>query len=120
MVTLSDLDLLLTKYYKERLKPQRKKKEIYTTDYILIELTELTKLQLFTNWTSLKNFSFANLFSLIPPSLHLSLLPLVNFFSPLVACHKLFYGHFDSKQIVFSCYFVIIPSFVGIIEQFLK
>ena len=47
ILALSDLDLLLTEYYKERLKPQLKnKKKIYTTDQTS---TELTRLRLPTN-----------------------------------------------------------------------
>ena len=46
VIAQSDLDFLLTKYYKERLESRLKNKEKYRTDHIL---TELTGLRLPTN-----------------------------------------------------------------------
>lgn len=88
ILALSNFDLLIIEYYKKRLETQLKKKWIYTNNYILIELTKLTGLQLPTNWTSSKNHSPANLFSLIPLTSPLSLLSSINFSTFFAACHK--------------------------------
>lgn len=120
MVVLLDLDLLLIKYYKKRLEPQLKKKEIYITDHTLIKLTKLTGLQLPTNWASFKNLSPENLFPLTPLTSLLSLLSLVNFFACLVPYHKPFCCHFYPKCSISSCHFVVIPLFVYTMKQFLK
>lgn len=66
VISLSDLDLLLTKYYKKRLNFQIKNGITNTIDYTL---TELTELQLPANWTSYTNLSAANFFPLTSPSL---------------------------------------------------
>ena len=46
-----DLDLVLTKYYKERLGSQLKNRETYTKAPVLTESNELTGLRLPTDWT---------------------------------------------------------------------
>lgn len=117
VLALSDLDLLLTEYYKERLEPRLKKKGTSTTDHTSIELTELTGLQLPTEWTSLENLSPANLFLLTPPPSPLSLLPSVNFPAPLTPCHKPSCRHLDPEHNVSSCHFLVTPSSVGTMEQ---
>lgn len=45
-----NLDLILTDYYRERLKSQLKKKKTNTKISILTELNKLTRLRLLTDW----------------------------------------------------------------------
>lgn len=118
VLALSDLDLLLTEYYKERLEPRlENKKETHTTNRVPTELTGLTGLRLPTHWISHKNLSSANLFPLTPPPSPLSLPPPVNFPAPLTSCHNPSCLHLDSEPNVSSCRSVVTPASVGKMEQ---
>lgn len=113
-----NLDLLFAKYYKEKLESQLKNREIYTTDHIL---TELTRLQLFTNWIFHKKTAPTNLFPFTPLSsfLFLSLLLLftVNSPIPLVFSYNLFCSPLNSEQEVSPCFPFISLSSVDKMES---
>ena len=108
----SNLDLLLTEYYKERLESQLKNKKTHTTNHILTEPTELTGLRLPTDWTFNIKPSPAKLFPLTLPPSPLSLPPSVNFPPPLVSSYNL-----DPERKVSSSYSTVNPSFVGTMEK---
>ena len=108
----SDLDLLLTEYYKERLESQLKNGKTHTTNHILTEPTELTGLRLPIDWTSNIKSSSAKLFPLTPPPSPLSLPPSVNFPTPLVSFNNL-----DPECKVSSSYSTVTLSSIGTIEQ---
>lgn len=98
---LLNLDLLLTEYYKERLKFQLKNRKTDIKKHTLIELIEPLKLQLLTNWTFYKKSSsmkpsYPSFF--IPPSLALSLPPLLNFSILFFFFYNHFYFYFDPKH----------------------
>ncbi len=108
----SDLDLLLIEYYKKRLELQLKNKKTHTTNHILTEPTELTRLRLLTDWTSNIKPSPAKLFPLTLPPPFLSLLPSANFPKPLVSSHNL-----DLERKVSSSYSTVTLSSFGTIEH---
>lgn len=62
-----DLNLVLTEYYKEKLESQLKNRKIYTNGFIWIESTDLTKLQILTDWTPYTKL-LSTRSSLLPPS----------------------------------------------------
>ncbi len=108
----SDLDLLLTEYYKERLESQLKNRKTHMTNHILTEPTESTGLRLPTDWTSNIKPSPAKLFPPTPPPSSLSLPSSVNFLTPLVSSHNL-----DPERKVSSSYSTVNLSSVGTIEK---
>ena len=73
----SDLDLVLTEYYKERLESRLKNRETHANGLILTESTESTRLQIPTDWTSYTKPSSTRptSFPLSPPLSPLSLSP---------------------------------------------
>ena len=86
VLAFSDLNLLLTEYYKERLNLQSKnEKRIHMTDQTS---TKLTQPQLPTNWTSRTNLLSATLFFLIPLPSTLLLSPSVNFPTPFASYYN--------------------------------
>ena len=111
----SDLDFLLTEYYKKRLESQLKNRKTHRINHILTEPTELIGLRLPTDWTSNINPLSAKLFLFTPPPSPLSLPLSVNFPTPLVFPHNL-----DPERQVSSSYFIVTPLSVGTMEQSLK
>ncbi len=116
----SDLDLLLTEYYKERLESQLKNREKYTTDHISTESTELTGLQLLTDCSSNIKPLSAKSFLLTLPLLPLSLILSINLSIPPLPSYKHSCLYFDSKREVSPCYSIVTPSSVGTMEQYSK
>ena len=118
VLALSDLDLLLTEYYKERLNPRLKnEKKIHTTDQTS---TELTRLRLPTDWTSRTNLSPATLFSLTPPPSPLSLSPSVNFPTPLAPYYNPSCLCLNLERNISPGHSAVTPSSVGTMEQSFK
>ncbi len=113
----SDLDLLLTKYYKETLKSQLKNREKYTTDYILTESTELNGLRLPNDCSSNINPLPAKCFPLTPPLSPLSLTPSINLSITSSPSHNYSCLHFDPKRKVSPCHFIVTLPSVGTMEQ---
>ena len=123
VIVQSDFDLLLTEYYKERLKSRLKNRETHTinhipTDYLSTELIKLTNY--FPNIKSLpeKYFSFTLLSSLL--FLSLSLPSIINFSISLVSFHNFSCPHLKSKCKISSRFLIITLSSIDKIESFLK
>lgn len=94
----SDLGLLLTKYYKERLNPQLKKgKNRQRTDHIL---TKSTRLQLSINCTSYTNLTFAKSFFFIFSLSSLSFTSFINLFISSISSYNFSYHQFHFKHIL--------------------
>ncbi len=128
VIAQSDLDFLLTEYYKERLESRMKNREDtidhIPTNYLLTKSTESiesTKLRIPIDCFLIikplpeKSFPFIPLPS--PLSLFLSLPSTVNFPTPLVSSHNLFCPHFDAKRKVSPCLLIVTPSFVDKMES---
>ncbi len=94
----SDLDLLLTEYYKKRLESQLKNRETYKTNHISTELTELTGLRLPTNCSSNTRPLLAKSFPLTPPLSPLLLTPSIHLFIPPSLSYNQACLHFDLKR----------------------
>ncbi len=120
VIAQSDLNLLFTEYYKERLESQLKNREDtidhIPTDYLLTELTESTKLIKLQTPTDcfpiIKPLSEKS-FPLTPPpsplSLSLSLPSTVNFPTPLVSSHNFSCPHLDTECKVSPRFPIVTP-----------
>lgn len=115
-ITRSDLDLLLTEYYKERLKSRLKNRETHKIDYLLTEYIS-TKL---TDFSSNIKFLPAKSFPLTLPLLLLSLPHSVNPSILLASFHNLSHLYFDSVYKVILHHSTITSSSVARIEPSLK
>ena len=62
----SDLDLVLTEYYKERLESRLKNRETHTNGLILTESTDTTGLRIPTDWNSCTKLSSTRPFPFAP------------------------------------------------------
>lgn len=129
IIAQSDLNLLFTKYYKERLKFRLKNSEKniinhILTDYLLTKLTKSTKSQRRTNYFPIIKLSHKKFFLPIslplPISLSLSLSSIVNFSIPLVFSHNLFYLDLDLEHKVSPHLAIITSLFVDKMVLFLK
>ena len=116
-----DLDLLFVEYYKERLESQLKNRGTHRTNHIS---TELTGLQLPTDWISYKKTAPANSFPLTPPSsplfLSLLLFSIISSLIPLVFSYNLSCSPFDLEQGISPCLPLVSLSFVDRMEPFSK
>ncbi len=128
IIAQSDLDLLLTKYYKERLESRLKNREDtidhIPTDYLSTESTksiESTKLRTPTDCFPIIKPLPEKSFPLTPPpsplSLSLSLPSTVNFLTPLVSSHNLSCSHLDAEHEVSPRLPIVTPSSVDKMES---
>lgn len=120
VIALSDLNLLFTKYYKEKLEPQLKNRKTNTTNHQLTESIELIELQLLTDWTLIIKPSFAKLFPLTTPSSLLLLYPSDNFSALLILFHNFFYPHLNPERKILAHHLIVSRLSIGIKKQSLK
>ena len=126
VIAQSDLDLLLTEYYKESLESRLKNRETHTidhipTDYLSTESTESTELRrstdCFPNIKPLPEKSFPFTPPPSPLSLALSLFSTVNFPTPLVSSHNLSCPHLDPERKISPRLPIITPSSIDKMES---
>ncbi len=120
-IARSDLDFLLTEYYKEKLEYKLKNRETHTIDHIPTEYisTESTELRLPTDCPFYIKPLPTKSFPLTPPPspVSLSLPSSVNFPLPLVPSHNPSCADFDLEREVSSRLPIVTPSSVDKMES---